>query len=167
MRIDELTGLRGPERDRAMAIEVGAFSHPWSMADFDFMVAEPRAINLALRRGDELAGYALALVEGPDLHVVSLAVEEAYRRQGWGTHLVTELLDRAARRGCRSCRLEVRSSNGPARALYRRCGFAPAGVVRGYYTRPTEDALVLSRPIGGPTGPEERSSAHVSPTDTR
>ena len=37
----------------------------------------------------------------------------------------------------------MRTSNEPAQALYRRFGFAPAGVRKGYYRDPVEDALVL------------------------
>ena len=147
MRVAELTSLPDAVRQRALEIETRAFSHPWSLADFDLVVAEPRAVNLALWRHDELAGYAMALVEGSGLHIVSLAVDEAHRRQGWGTRLVEELLRRAAGRGCRTCRLEVRCSNRPARALYRRCGFRAAGEVPGFYTRPAEDALVLERAV--------------------
>ena len=39
--------------------------------------------------------------------------------------------------------LEVRRSNVPAQRLYERFGFAVAGVRRGYYSSPVEDALVL------------------------
>lgn len=179
MRIGDLTSLRGAVRARAMEIESRAFAHPWSMADFDFIVADPRAANLALWRGEELAGYAMALVEGADLHVVSLAVDEAYRRQGWGTRLVEELVRRAAARGCRTCRLEVRHSNRVARALYRRCGFRPVGMAPRFYTGPAEDALLLERPTGpraatfegsqtqGPParGPGARAGTRATPTD--
>jgi ribosomal-protein-alanine N-acetyltransferase len=41
--------------------------------------------------------------------------------------------------------LEVRESNGPARALYEARGFHSVGRRRDYYQRPTEDALVLRR----------------------
>ena len=39
--------------------------------------------------------------------------------------------------------LEVRASNEAALALYRRFGFVPEGVRKGYYSKPIEDALVL------------------------
>lgn len=147
VHIDALTGLQGTTRARLIDIETEAFSHPWSLSDFDFMMANPQAVNLALWRGEELAGYAMGLVESGDLHVVSLAVVEAHRRAGWGTRLVEELMRRAASRGCRLCRLEVRRSNRAAQALYKRCGFGAAGVAPGYYTHPAEDALLLERPI--------------------
>jgi ribosomal-protein-alanine N-acetyltransferase len=37
----------------------------------------------------------------------------------------------------------VRRSNEEARGLYERFGFGVAGVRKGYYTNPPEDALVL------------------------
>ncbi|MFH1569156.1 MAG: ribosomal protein S18-alanine N-acetyltransferase [Gemmatimonadota bacterium] len=145
MRIGDLVELQGDLRQQAMEIERRAFSHPWSLADFDCVVADGRAINLALWCGAELGGYAMAFAEGAVLHVVSLAVDEPYRRRGWGSLLVEELLRRGAARSCRICRLEVRRSNRAAQGLYGRCGFAAAGVEPGYYTRPAEDALVLER----------------------
>ena len=39
--------------------------------------------------------------------------------------------------------LEVRASNDAALQLYRRFGFAPAGVRKAYYSDNGEDALVL------------------------
>jgi ribosomal-protein-alanine N-acetyltransferase len=46
-------------------------------------------------------------------------------------------------RGCKNLTLEVRVSNHGAQELYRRFGFAPAGVRRGYYPENGEDALVM------------------------
>jgi len=45
--------------------------------------------------------------------------------------------------GARRATLEVRHSNEPAQRLYERFGFTVAGIRRGYYTNPAEDALVL------------------------
>jgi ribosomal-protein-alanine N-acetyltransferase len=53
------------------------------------------------------------------------------------------LTRRAIAHGSDSITLEVRASNAPALALYRRFGFAPSGVRKDYYKDPTEDALVL------------------------
>ncbi len=54
-------------------------------------------------------------------------------------------------RGARAVWLEVRLSNAAARAMYQRRGFVAAGVRRGYYRLPPEDALVLRREL-----PDER-----------
>ncbi len=43
----------------------------------------------------------------------------------------------AIERGAATLTLEVRAGNEPAQAMYRRFGFAPAGIRRNYYRRPT------------------------------
>jgi ribosomal-protein-alanine N-acetyltransferase len=52
------------------------------------------------------------------------------------------LADAAIGHGCRSWTLEVRVSSTGAQELYRRFGFAPAGVRTRYYEN-TEDAIVM------------------------
>ena len=52
---------------------------------------------------------------------------------------------RAARAGARRALLELRAGNREALALYESLGFGRLGVRRGYYSEPTEDALVLAR----------------------
>ena len=49
----------------------------------------------------------------------------------------------AVTRGCRNLTLEVRVTNHGAQELYRRFGFVPAGIRRGYYPENGEDALVM------------------------
>ena len=58
-------------------------------------------------------------------------------------------------RGAHNFTLEVRASNTGAHALYRRFGFAPAGIRAGYYPAsvdgPAEDALIMwAHDIDGP-----------------
>jgi ribosomal-protein-alanine N-acetyltransferase len=88
-----------------------------------------------------------------ELHINNLAVAPERRRQGVGAALLTRVLQEGARLGATRATLEVRQSNVHARRLYERFGFAVAGVRRGYYTQPVEDALVLWRE--GPS-PAER-----------
>lgn len=173
MRVGELAGLGDGQLARAMEIECQCFAHPWTMADFDFVLANERAINLGLWRGEELVGYAMAFDEGDDLHLVSLAVESGYRRRGWAGHLLRETLVRGAGRGCRICRLEVRPSNLAALALYGKFGFEVVGEKPRYYTSPSEDALILERRIesvsepdcqpgtGAADGRSPRASRHI------
>jgi ribosomal-protein-alanine N-acetyltransferase len=49
-----------------------------------------------------------------------------------------------AAQGVATIWLEVRPSNQAAQRMYRAAGFVASGMRRGYYRRPTEDALVLS-----------------------
>ena len=49
----------------------------------------------------------------------------------------------ACRRAFTLLSLEVRVSNEPAIALYKTYGFEVAGVRKGFYTAPREDAYVM------------------------
>lgn len=137
---------------RVLQIEEESFSEPWTTADFQLVAADDRAVNMGLWRGERLVGYAIAFEEAGELHLASLAIEEPHRRQGWGSHLLRQVLARAAERGCRTCRLEVRASNRPARELYRKHAFEVTGERRRFYTGPVEDAVVMEKQLS--IGPE-------------
>ena len=49
----------------------------------------------------------------------------------------------AIKRGAVSLTLEVRVSNAEAQELYRKFGFKPVGVRKGYYVETGEDALIM------------------------
>ena len=90
-----------------------------------------------------VVGYAGLMMVADDGHVTTVAVDPAWHRRGIGTRMLLELARRAPGRGVEQLTLEVRMSNAGAQELYRRFGFAPAGVRRGYYVDNGEDALVM------------------------
>jgi ribosomal-protein-alanine N-acetyltransferase len=53
------------------------------------------------------------------------------------------LAERAIAQGCEALTLEVRTTNEPAQALYRKFGFEVAGVRKNYYSDLGEDAAVM------------------------
>jgi ribosomal protein S18 acetylase RimI-like enzyme len=77
--------------------------------------------------GGEPAGHAhLALVDPPELQDVEVRAE--YRRRGVATAL-THAAEREARaRGFDRMRLTVSTRNDGAQSLYRKCGYADAGL---------------------------------------
>ena len=79
----------------------------------------------------------------PYQSVFSLAVHPDHRRKGFGAAIVRTLLRHAKDARLESVSLEVRASNTAAIELYKRAGFAEAGRRKGFYTKPTEDALVM------------------------
>jgi ribosomal-protein-alanine N-acetyltransferase len=53
------------------------------------------------------------------------------------------VLEKTGAEGAVFVSLEVRISNMPARALYKKLGFELIGLRKDYYINPAEDALVL------------------------
>ena len=127
-----------------LRIESRVYPRPWSLGLFmsELALRSTRAYYVA-RVDGEVVGYAGLMVVADDGHVTTLAVHPEWQRRTIGTRLLLALAGEALRRGATSLTLEVRMSNGPAQALYRRFGFAPAGVRRGYYVETNEDALVM------------------------
>lgn len=130
-------------------LELGCFtSDPWPRQSFEsfidragvtFIVAEDPG------RGAAIVGYAVLIQVADEAEVLNLAVAGDSRRRGIGSSLLQSLLEMAARDGIRTIYLEVRESNAAARGLYAAHGFVEVGRRRGYYQRPTEDALILQR----------------------
>ena len=61
--------------------------------------------------------------------VLGMGVHRLARRQGLGRVLVASAMDWARKQGLEWVDLEVLSSNEPARALYRDCGFQQTGEI--------------------------------------
>ena len=111
----------------------------------------PDRYYLVAEEDGQIAGYAGLLapqagLAGPgQADVLTMAVAPSRWGQGLGSALLAALLAEAATRGCTEVFLEVRVDNPRAQRLYRRHGFADAGVRRGYYQPSGTDALVMRR----------------------
>ena len=149
----------------ALAIERRAFPHPWSLADFEWVAQDDDTLKVGLWHEACLAGYAFGVVEGRGFHLASLAVDAPFRRRGWGSQLLAAILDRARQRDCRTCRLEVRRSNAAALQLYRKFGFHVSGLRQRFYSRPVEDAWLLTRDLAAGPGPMANSSTYSGEHD--
>jgi ribosomal-protein-alanine N-acetyltransferase len=90
-----------------------------------------------------VVGYCGIMLTMEDAHVTTIAVDPAWHRHKIGTRMLLHLARESRRRGARHLTLEVRMSNEPAQAMYRRFGFHPAGVRKNYYVETNEDALVM------------------------
>lgn len=128
----------------AAALEKLCFSSPWSMAMLTEELTNPDAVYLAAMLDDRLLGYAgvqLVLDEG---YITNICVHPDFRRMGVAATLMESLLRGAKARELAFLTLEVRPSNGAARALYTRFGFKEAGRRKDYYENPMEDALIMT-----------------------
>jgi ribosomal-protein-alanine N-acetyltransferase len=134
---------------RVLAVEVQAYSFPWSRGNFSDSLSAGYTAELLERPQDgALLGYYLAMAGVDELHLLNLTVAPAHQGQGLAHRLMDRLETRARELGMASLWLEVRAGNARARALYRRRGYAEVGLRRGYYPAAgsrREDAVVMSR----------------------
>jgi [ribosomal protein S18]-alanine N-acetyltransferase len=135
---------------QVIAIERRAFPTPWSLAMFVLELSKPSGVCLAAVEEDRVAGYLICARYDQVWHLMNLAVDPPIRRRGLGRALLDEMLERAGRE--QQYTLEVRTSNGPAIALYERFGFRAAGNRRRYYQDTGEDAVIMWRTTAAPSG---------------
>jgi [ribosomal protein S18]-alanine N-acetyltransferase len=128
-----------------LAIENASYPRPWNAQVFHDELDQARAgqrYYLVARRGRTVVGYGGLMFAVDEAHVTNLAVHPDHRREGVATRLLLALAREAIDQGCPAWTLEVRASNAAAQELYRRFGFAPAGV-RAHYYEGVEDAIVM------------------------
>jgi ribosomal-protein-alanine N-acetyltransferase len=131
--------------DEVVAIETRAYEFPWSRGIFsDCLRVGYHA--WCYEKDAELVGYGVMSVAVAEAHILNLTVRPESQRQGIGETLLRHFMHNARRHEADVLMLEVRPSNLPAVALYRKLGFDEVGVRHGYYpaAQGREDALILA-----------------------
>lgn len=142
-----------PEQiDGIAAIEAECFSDPWSRETIAGQISGPNHVFLTAVDENGVVGYVGLMHVLDEGYISNVAVTGSYRRQSIGDRLITELVRRAKRLDLSFLTLEVRQSNVPAKALYAKHGFVPVGLRKNYYTKPKEDAVLMTLYLKGEEG---------------
>ena len=135
--------------DAVAALEAESFTNPWTreMLERELRQSGVARVYAVRQPGYRIAAFCTCWFVLDEVHINTIAVAPALRRQGLASQLMTGLLRLAAAEGMSRALLEVRRSNAAAQGLYERLGFAVVGARRQYYTHPDEDALVLAKTV--------------------
>lgn len=142
--------------ESVMELEKVSFPSPWTLATYHSeLTRNSRSrylkVGPAPASGVSATGAALpALIAqggimlfGAEMHIVTIAVQPAWRGRSIGEWLLLALLALGREEGAHTATLEVRVSNEIALRLYRRAGFESVGYRRRYYPD-KEDARILA-----------------------
>jgi [ribosomal protein S18]-alanine N-acetyltransferase len=142
--------IRGMERSDVPAVSSIVRESPaaanWS--EENILRATESASAWVAEQNGRVIGFLIGRGVADEFEILNLAVAELSRRRGIATRLLETMAAWMQRAGMRRSYLEVRASNEPAIALYKRHGFSPCGRRARYYQHPIEDAIVLSRDDG-------------------
>ena len=100
---------------------------------------------IPLRRSGRVIGYIGMSAVIDEGYLFNVAVDRQYRKKGVGSALVRELVTFCQKRNYAFLTLEVRESNAPAISLYSRFGFVRVGERKNYYSKPVENALLMTK----------------------
>ncbi len=139
----ELVYLADHHLDGVMSIDARVFSTPWSNALWEHELADASRVHLVAISQGSVVGHAGTLTVVDDVHITTIAVDPNSQGKGVASKLMAALLDSAVAAGSKAATLEVRAGDLRAQRLYSRFGFVPAGVRRGYYSDPTDDAIIM------------------------
>jgi [ribosomal protein S18]-alanine N-acetyltransferase len=129
--------------DEVEAIEQAVYPRPWSAATWREELTRDDRCYLAALEDGRVVGYAGCSLGAGEANVLTVAVAPDAQRRGHGGRLVAALLAEVTARGIDAVTLEVRASASSAQRLYRRAGFASAGVRPGYYQDDGEAAVIM------------------------
>ena len=130
------------------SLEEKCFSLPHTKEQLERELNDSSVIMLCARQqketGKDPVGYLSMRTVLDEGYIGNVAVDESYRRKGVAGILLSALITRARELGLAFITLEVRESNAPAIALYKKYGFQLAGLQKNYYTGPKENAIIMT-----------------------
>jgi ribosomal-protein-alanine N-acetyltransferase len=126
-------------------LEKTIFTLPWSYESFSSELEnEDSHFTVAMRDG-EVIGFSVLRSFFDEGEIFNIAVSPIHRGTGIGDALLTDAMAYADTHGIGTVFLEVRRSNDPAIALYKKHGFIPLAIRKDYYDAPKEDAMIMRR----------------------
>lgn len=136
--------------DELYAIEIACFQNPYTKDQLRYEIEENAFAHVyGLYEEQMLIGFIDYWITFEVCQLNQIAILPKYRRLGYGTRMMKEMIEKANEAMCESIMLEVRMHNQSAQAMYEGLGFIRLNVRKGYYSDNGEDAIVMVKPLGG------------------
>jgi len=119
-------------------------SSQWPREIYDQAHSSGQIVVIAELNG-QICGFVVARITGDEAEILNAAVDPAHRRKGIGSALLTTAISSAQAQNAKAIYLEVRESNSAAVSFYQRYGFEKTAERHGYYSSPTENAVVMKK----------------------
>ena len=129
---------------KVVELETLCFSSPWSEKALEEELENPNAVFLVTEDGTGYIGCHFVCGDGA---MTNLAVHPEHRRKGIGKQLLLALEEEAKKLDAETISLEVRKSNLSAINLYEKMGYKTVGERPNFYTKPTENAVLMTLEI--------------------
>lgn len=130
--------------DQVAEIEAECFSVPFTKNDISSYLEKDYWHFFVARDGKELLGYISFTLIADECNICNVATRTDKRKLGVGSSLIKNAISFVLENGGNGIFLEVREGNRDAISLYEKFGFSVCGVSKNHYTKPLENAVLMS-----------------------
>lgn len=129
-------------------LEKRIFKNPWSYESFKGALENDFSHYFIVKKNDEIIGYfgMIIVLDECQIHNIGILSEE--QNNGYGNKIMEFIIDYCNKNNINYITLEVREYNFKAIKLYEKYGFKKMSRIKGYYTNPTEDGLLMRVDLG-------------------
>ena len=137
------------EIQSVLSIEEHNSDYPWSQLQFNTSIENSNNLCYYLSLDDKTIGYLIALLAGDTADILNIGIDPDFKRQGYGSALLNQLIEELRKRDIGEILLEVRAGNKSAIQFYKKQGFEEISVRKNYYTKNSknqshrEDGIIM------------------------
>ncbi len=140
------------DADAAAKLHGAGFYRGWPREEFAaYITGEGTPVYVACDAKRKIAGFSMLRHLGDDVELITIAVDNKWRKKGVGGALMRAMVDDLLMSPAKRLVLEVAADNTAALKLYGKFGFKSIGERKGYYPRADgtpATAIVMARDLG-------------------
>ncbi len=118
-------------------------TNAWSEKSLEYLINDNIGIGMVCKCDGAVCAYGGMLCVCGEGQITNIATHPDHRREGYAKAVLSALVKYARDNKFDNITLEVRESNKAAIALYTDCGFRVVGNRKDFYTKPTENGLIM------------------------
>ena len=137
------------EIETVSLLESESSENPWTKNQLSASVSNPNNLCYALLVNSKIVGYIVAMLAVDSADILNVAVHKDFKRNGYGSSLISYLSQELYCRNIKSIFLEVRRGNFAAISLYLSLGFEEISIRKNYYSKNSnglstkEDGIIM------------------------
>lgn len=121
-------------------------SEAWVEEDFIRCLRQRNCIGMVATVSDEVVGYMIYELHKNRLHLLNIAVDQAFHRHGIGTQMIDKLKSKLSHERRNRIMLEVTDANLPAQLFFRANGLKAISITTDFFEckdGSTQDAFLF------------------------
>lgn len=144
----EIRKMNKYDIEEISVLEKKIFKNPWSYESFKGALESEFSHYFVVEKNNVIIGYfgMLIVLDECQIHNIGIISEE--QGNGYGNKIMEFIIDYCNKNNIVYITLEVREYNFNAIILYDKFGFKKMSRIKGYYTNPTEDGLLMRADLG-------------------